>query len=1345
MASEQETLIYVEANDKAEAGALAKGFARTSVKNRAYINALGVELGLKYLASEGINISNLHNLHSVHKFLEEFDIADIMLPNIHIDVRVVFSDKYIFVPKSHFEFGLTPDIYLVFQLADDHSYVKALGFFKPELINKKDANKDYYFIQKEKLTPISNLKTFIEHASNNTAQNLDEDTIFLSEARFVSMIDNDLHDEEKRDLIGTLLKSDELRDRLIEFSNFEILSYKAANDSDIQQPASTEPDADLTPAAAAAALEAADIFIETAADAAEEPETKNIEPPIDEFEIFENSHDEFDGNAQEEDINNIDDIVSAEPETADVQEDVLHIDDAEPVQTEDVLPDAAEDTTTMATPEELTSAEDISFLEEPAPLHIEETDTTESQNEDEPSFEIIEQQEEDSAPAEENKSNETVDLLFNDNFTGENIDSDDDIEFIDTQPEMEDSEKDMMLGYTTPPETNSEEQELINFDDIDVSMSENFENYKREEYSANDAVAFDVLEPVSLNVDLNDSSNEGNFIAALSGEVEISPELNQIPEIKTDIIDENITGIGAIDTLGLIEEAPEQNTANDTAADEGGLKFDLLDSQSDEIKAEDNEVSQDIDELPTIDTIDSFENLNIEEALKPINEDVEFLTDINQETPAAGEIEELSADNIEELSSTENSTDEFLNLTDPEPIEGSISELNEDLPVLQQEPADEIDNLSTELDTLTELGDNTQSSDEFGDVENIEPIESLDSLNFESDIKPEAAEMTVEENAVTNEPETLNFDEITPLSDDMPEVLPELTGDIIQEANNEIKTDEMLNFAPEELPSLEEEPAQEPIAETKTDELLNFAPEELPSLEEEPAQEPIAEAKTDEMLSFAPEELPSLEEEPAQETIAEAKTDELLSFAPEELPSLEEEPAQEPIAEAKTDELLSFAPEELPSLEEEPAQETIAEAKTDELLNFAPEELPPLEEEPAKEPIAEAKTDELLSFAPEELPPLEEAPATVENKDENSSELLSFADVPEPTAEEQETDDTPFALIDDAAEAPKPMDVEQATLNFDSPSPKDNKSHPEEVADLTDMPAELDSKNILAEIDTLLGAEQIDDDDDDDTDNDDKDFIEPKLGIMPDTESQTLPEDGELTPEETIYMQTMAKEKGKKGMTLLLIVVAALMSVLTLTTFIKNASSNNNGIPMPAEGEIIDNLSNPPATLPTEPEPSAQSTPPVQVQKEPQTPEKIAAAAAKSNAVKKVEAPAQTDTVVKGHFYPEIKKITFEIPDYLSYSEGIRKYLQSVGRSVKLSATSDLLLTTDYSTTDRVKIALTLTPDGNIRKSEMAISSGSKQIDQIVLQSVKNTLDVVKPPADEVKGDELKMAIILNF
>lgn len=100
MGFEQNTLIYIEENDKVEASLAAKGFADEEVKNRAYINALGAELALKYLTSENISINNIHNLHSVKKILEETDISDIMLPNIHIDVRVVFDENFIFIPKS---------------------------------------------------------------------------------------------------------------------------------------------------------------------------------------------------------------------------------------------------------------------------------------------------------------------------------------------------------------------------------------------------------------------------------------------------------------------------------------------------------------------------------------------------------------------------------------------------------------------------------------------------------------------------------------------------------------------------------------------------------------------------------------------------------------------------------------------------------------------------------------------------------------------------------------------------------------------------------------------------------------------------------------------------------------------------------------------------------------------------------------------------------------------------------------------------------------------------------------------------------------------------------------------
>ena len=142
MGMEQETLIYVEENDKEEAKLLTKGLLNNEVRSRAFFNALGAELGLKYLALENISSDKTYNLHNVHKILEEFDISDIMLNNIHIDVRVVFDENQIFIPKSHFEYDILPDIYFVFLLSEDRSHVKFLGFFEPKLINKNNQNKD---------------------------------------------------------------------------------------------------------------------------------------------------------------------------------------------------------------------------------------------------------------------------------------------------------------------------------------------------------------------------------------------------------------------------------------------------------------------------------------------------------------------------------------------------------------------------------------------------------------------------------------------------------------------------------------------------------------------------------------------------------------------------------------------------------------------------------------------------------------------------------------------------------------------------------------------------------------------------------------------------------------------------------------------------------------------------------------------------------------------------------------------------------------------------------------------------------------------------------------------------
>ena len=110
MGFQQDTIIYIDEQDKLDASAAANAFADKNVKNRAYVNTLGAELAMKYLASENISVDDIYNIHSIKKILEELDISDVMLPNIHIDVRVIFDENIIFIPKSHFKYNLVPDM-----------------------------------------------------------------------------------------------------------------------------------------------------------------------------------------------------------------------------------------------------------------------------------------------------------------------------------------------------------------------------------------------------------------------------------------------------------------------------------------------------------------------------------------------------------------------------------------------------------------------------------------------------------------------------------------------------------------------------------------------------------------------------------------------------------------------------------------------------------------------------------------------------------------------------------------------------------------------------------------------------------------------------------------------------------------------------------------------------------------------------------------------------------------------------------------------------------------------------------------------------------------------------------
>lgn len=229
MAQKQQAIIYIENENKTEAEFMSRSFVKKEVKNRAYINALGAELASKYLASEGIDTTETHNLHSISKILEKIDVADIMLPNIHIDVRVVFDENQIFIPKSHAKLGIEPNIYLAMKLSPDFKFVEFLGYFEPARINKNKQNSDYYFIEKEKLSSPEKLTQYIKNFTGNTDKGISEEDTLHARELFISMADHNISQEEEQELINLLMLSDSLRDSILEFDNFETLSYSVGS------------------------------------------------------------------------------------------------------------------------------------------------------------------------------------------------------------------------------------------------------------------------------------------------------------------------------------------------------------------------------------------------------------------------------------------------------------------------------------------------------------------------------------------------------------------------------------------------------------------------------------------------------------------------------------------------------------------------------------------------------------------------------------------------------------------------------------------------------------------------------------------------------------------------------------------------------------------------------------------------------------------------------------------------------------------------------------------------------------------------------------------------------------
>ena len=230
----KDSVINIEEDDLQDAKLSSLDFQDKTTKKRAFLNVLGARLAMKMLFSQKIEATNLYSLYTIHNVLEELDIADIYFQGLKIDVRIVFNKEEIFIPKSHFEFDLLPDLYLVLDLAQDFSCVEFLGFFEPKTLNTQNENKDFYFYEYDRLQDPKTLKLFLNDFKPSSGFKAPIE-LNNAEALFVSLVDKDISQRDKTALIQCLSGDIALREKFVEFENFETLSKEAAKDNNLMQ------------------------------------------------------------------------------------------------------------------------------------------------------------------------------------------------------------------------------------------------------------------------------------------------------------------------------------------------------------------------------------------------------------------------------------------------------------------------------------------------------------------------------------------------------------------------------------------------------------------------------------------------------------------------------------------------------------------------------------------------------------------------------------------------------------------------------------------------------------------------------------------------------------------------------------------------------------------------------------------------------------------------------------------------------------------------------------------------------------------------------------------------------
>ena len=110
-----------------------------------------------------------------------------------------------------------------------------------------------------------------------------------------------------------------------------------------------------------------------------------------------------------------------------------------------------------------------------------------------------------------------------------------------------------------------------------------------------------------------------------------------------------------------------------------------------------------------------------------------------------------------------------------------------------------------------------------------------------------------------------------------------------------------------------------------------------------------------------------------------------------------------------------------------------------------------------------------------------------------------------------------------------------------------------------------------------------------------------------------------------------------------------------------------------------------------------------------------------------------------------VRDISWEVDNDTAGKEDYTKFLQIVGKNIKLSLQNELLLTSDFPRNHTVKAEIKFAGNGNVGSLKMLQGSGSRQIDEMIQKCIYETLSYIKPPKPGFMGKNPSVTLVIEL